>query len=93
MDHLVPAVAQFQPEAWRDRRRGGVRFLLALMPSSNLLWIGSLYADVFLKINNASCRPARAFKIVAPLFDPLLHPDRLRGTDHSRPERVLRRFI
>jgi uncharacterized protein (TIGR03546 family) len=49
-------------------------FMLALMPSSNLLWMALFTLTFFLKINNAFMVVLLAlFKIVAPLFDPLLH--------------------
>lgn len=49
-------------------------FLLALMPSSNLFWMALFVLTFFLKINNAFMIVMLAlFKIVAPLFDPMLH--------------------
>lgn len=55
---------------------GGAAFamLLALMPSSNLLWMALFVLTFFLKINNAIMVVLLAvFKIITPLFDPLLH--------------------
>jgi uncharacterized protein (TIGR03546 family) len=49
-------------------------FLLALIPMNNLLWFALFILTLFLKVNlGAELLALAVFKLIAPLFDPLLH--------------------
>jgi uncharacterized protein (TIGR03546 family) len=50
-------------------------FVLALIPSGNLLWILLLLVTFFLRVNwGMEMIFLVIFKLIAPVFDPILHP-------------------